>query len=466
MDTGITTDMREYTLQQLEQWNERIEEIIQREGLNCYPQEFEICSYEDMLCYEAYVGMPSHYPHWSYGKAYEKKRTLYRYNVEGLPYEMVINSNPCIAYLMRDNTLLLQILTIAHVYGHNDFFKNNRMFVEGTNADSTVGKFKNHADRIRGYIQDPSIGYEKVERILDAAHALRFQISREIGRIRFTDKEKRDRILQKYYEDIKVNSPLDETKNIPLPNLNKIPLEPTEDLVGFMIEYARLEDWEKDILQIVKEETEYFIPQMETKIMNEGWASYWHYKIVNQLDLPQQLHIEFLNRHNQVIRPFHGSLNPYYIGFKIFEDVEKRYGEEKIFEVRKMERDASFIRKYLTKELCQDLNLFEYSKKKNDYIIEEVADETGWREIRNAVANSVGMSAIPSILVMELVQKDRSLLLQHEYDGRELELSYAYETLKYLSSLWEGKVYLRTVLNNVNKRIICDEKKRITTEEE
>lgn len=454
--------MMEYTVDQLEEWNNKIEAIARKEGLDYYPQEFEICSYEDMLCYEAYVGMPSHYPHWSYGKAYEKKKTLYKYNVEGLPYEMVINSNPCIAYLMRDNTLLLQILTIAHVYGHNDFFKNNRLFVEGTRASSAIEMFKNHADRIRGYIQDPSIGYERVERILDAAHALRFQTTRVVGEKQLSDQQKKEKVLQKYYEEIKINSPLDQKKNITFPDLNKVPLEPVEDIMGFLLEYSNLEDWEKDILRIVIEETKYFIPQIETKIMNEGWASYWHYKILNQLELPQQLHIEFLNRHNQVIRPFLGSINPYYVGFKIFEDIEKRYGRDKIFEVRKIERDASFIRRYLTEELCRELNLFEYHKKGNHYVIKEVADEKGWKIIRNTIANNVGMSAIPCIKVMEMSKKDHSLLLVHEYDGRELELTYAYETLKYLSILWEGKILLRTVLDNVRKLIICDENKKIS----
>ncbi len=204
--------MMEYTIKQLEQWDNRITKIAKSQGLNYYPQEYEICNFEDMICYESYVGMPSHYPHWSYGKAYERKRTLYRYNLEGLPYEMVINSNPCIAYLMRENTLLLQILTMAHVYGHNDFFKNNRLFVEGTKADYTVNMFKVHADRIRSYTEDPTIGYEKVERILDAAHALKFHTSRFVGLKKLSEEEKRKRLLEKYYNEIKITSPLDEKK--------------------------------------------------------------------------------------------------------------------------------------------------------------------------------------------------------------------------------------------------------------
>ncbi|WP_132245263.1 SpoVR family protein [Marinisporobacter balticus] len=453
--------MRKYTLKELEAWNERIEKIVKDENLDCYPQEFEICCYEDMICYEAYVGMPSHYAHWSYGKAYERKKTLYKYNVEGLPYEMVINSNPCIGYLMRDNTLLLQILTMAHVYGHNDFFKNNRLFCDGTRADYTNERFKNHADRIRSYIQDPSIGYERVERILDAAHALKFQTSRVIGIKKISEEEKKKRMLKKYYDEIKHTSILEEKKDIPFPDLEKIPLEPIEDLMGFMIEYGKLEEWERDILSIVKEETAYFIPQIETKIMNEGWASYWHYKILNQLKLPQNLHIEFLNRHNQVIRPFLGNVNPYYVGFKIFEKIEEKYGREKIFEVRKMERDQSFIRRYLTEELCREMNLFQYHSRAKEVEIEEISDEEGYKAIRNTLASNTGMGSIPCIKVVEASPKDRSLLLVHEFDGRELELAYAYETLRYAATLWGGKVELRTIVDNTKKRILCDENKNI-----
>ena len=172
----------DYSMHDLLQYNSRIEEMVLDARLNTYPQEFEICSYEDMLGYEAYAGMPVRYPHWSFGKAYERKKTFYRYNLTGLPYEMVINSNPCLAYLMKDNTLLLQILTMAHVYGHNDFFKNNRLFKTGTRAEYTLEMFKSHGRRISEYIQDPSIGYARVERVLNAAHALRFQIYRTVGR--------------------------------------------------------------------------------------------------------------------------------------------------------------------------------------------------------------------------------------------------------------------------------------------
>lgn len=451
----------EYTVYDLQQWSEKIEAIAKAVGLDFYPQEFEIISYRDMLAYEVYVGMPSRYPHWSFGKAYEKLRTLYKYNLTGLPYEMVINSDPCIAYLMKDNTMLLQILTIAHVYGHNDFFKNNRLFREGTDAKYTVEMFKNHANIIRGYINDPSIGYEKVEKILNAAHGIKLQTSRVVGMKKVSDDGLKQKLMEEYKNKNSKYSELEPYVKLDPPDLTKIPLEPEEDLLYFISHYGNLEEWEKNIVDIVRKETMYFIPQIETKIMNEGWASYWHYNILKRLGLSTELYLEFIKRHNDVITPLKGRLNPYYVGFKIYQDLVEKYGEKKIFEVRYIERDESFIRKYLTHELCEELNLFEYGKKGSDYVIQEVSDEDGWKEIRNTLSSSCGMGSVPLIRAVD-VAKDKTLTLEHVYDGRELQLSYAEETLKYISDLWGFKVKLKTVLDNKNISINCDEAKKIT----
>ena len=187
--------MANYELTDLVQWDERIREKVTEFGLDCYPQEFELCDHTGMLGYMAYSGMPSHYPHWSYGKSYEKLKTLYDHGVSGLPYEMVINSDPALAYLMRDNTLLLQILTIAHVYGHNDFFKRNFTY-SSTRAEYTIELFKAHALRVRRYVEDPSIGIEKVERIMDAAHALSLQRRRNLAIRKLSESEQIERALE------------------------------------------------------------------------------------------------------------------------------------------------------------------------------------------------------------------------------------------------------------------------------
>ena len=295
--------MSKWTIKDLEYWDDAIRERVDEFGLDCYPQEFEVCDANQMLSIMSYSGMPSHYPHWSYGKAFERQKTLYDYGMAGLPYEMVINSDPCLAYLMRDNSLCLQICTIAHVYGHNDFFKRNFNF-SFTKAGQVLDMFKTHADRIRKYCESPSIGYRKVEHILDAAHALSFQCRRNPAIRKLDRDEHQQRLIKRAMPDPGPYADLEARKNPDLPDLKKFPLEPEEDLLLFIRDHNnRLEDWERDILSIVVETTNYFLPQMETKIINEGWASYWHHTILNSLDLPQEIMMEFMVRHSQVIRP-------------------------------------------------------------------------------------------------------------------------------------------------------------------
>src|SRR5690554_223132 len=457
--------MADYTQAELVGWGEKIEKLAGEEGLNFYPQEFEFCDYEDMLCYQAYTGMPSHYPHWSFGKAYEKLKTLYQYNINGLPYEMVINSNPCLAYLMKENNLLLQILTMAHVYGHNDFFRSNRLFTTGTRAELVIEMFKNHARRIRNYSSDPSIGFEAVEKLLDAAHALRFQTGRVIGETRLSYKEQHQQSHRSHQNKRKEYPLLEETKKTPpeaKEALRKIPPEVEEDILWFITEYGDLEDWEKDVINIVREETAYFLPQIETKIMNEGWASFWHYRLLSLLDLTEDLQWEFYKYHNQVIRPNPGGLNPYHIGFVIFNYLHEHHGKEKIFEAREVEKDQSFLRRYLNKELCKELELFEYVKKRDEYIVKEIADEAGWKSIRDRLAKTAGLGAVPVVQVVEYRPLDCHLLLEHEYDGRDLEMNYATETLRHCARLWKGKLTLKTSVNKEERIIHCDEKSNLS----
>ena len=445
--------LAEYTIAKLEYYNRLIEDAVNEFGLDCYPQEFEICNYEDMLSYEAYSGMPSRYPHWSFGKAWERKKTFYRYNLTGLPYEMVINSNPCLAYLMKENTLLLQVLTIAHVYGHNDFFKNNRLFKNATRAEFTTEIFKSHANRLREYIADPSIGYTSVERILDAAHALRYQVHRITNEKHFSPEEQKKRLMDSYY-----NSRLsDSAKKEPPPNWDQIPLEPEEDILLFLMRYARLSEWEKDIINIVREETLYFIPQIETKIMNEGWASFWHYKILNHLNLPQSMQLEFMKRHNQVVSAHEGSLNPYHLGYEIWNKLDRESEDKRgIFAIREQERDASFLRRYLDEELCRELNLFQYQKQGSNYVVTEISDEPGWKQIRDTLITNVGMNGIPVIKIID-ISSGNVLEMAQEQDGRELLLEYALQTLKYAARLWGHKVRLHTKINGIYRKLEHEE---------
>lgn len=463
-------------IEDLEKWDERIREIVERYGLNCYPQEFEICDHFEMIGYMAYSGMPSRYPHWSYGKSYEREKTLYDYGVGGLPYEMVINSNPCLAYLMRDNTDLLQILTIAHVYGHNDFFANNFTFTSATRADLTIEMFKNHANRVRSYMEDPSIGVEAVERILDSAHALSLQRSRNLAIKELSEGENRKRRWEASQLKEDEFQELHNRPDYKAPDLSKYPLEPTQNLLSFISRNnPYLAEWERDVIQIVDKEAAYFIPQIETKIMNEGWASYWHHKIVNDLNLEGGLHLEFIVRHNQVLRPTPGGLNPYHLGYVLWKDIERRWnagdtgrefsddrprgdvsamdendtpGRKKIFEVRSSDRDASFLRRFLTEELMRELDMFQHEKRGKERVVTKVSDEDNWKQVKETLIQSVGMGSIPVIKIDDAdFGGKRTLYLKHEHDGRDLQLEYAERTLEHLKKLWGREVILETSVN-------------------
>lgn len=460
----------DWTMRDLEYWDERVLEKVSEIGLNCYPQEFEICDQNSMLGYMAYHGMPSHYPHWSFGKAFEQTKTMYDHGVSGLPYEMVINSDPALAYLMRDNSLCLQILTIAHVYGHNDFFKNNFTFTSATNARETIASFKARADRVRRYINDPSIGHEAVENFLDAAHALSFSRSKNFGMKKLKGSEQRQRIIDT------ARPPHDPFANLRTPvtinedalkeALQKEPLEPEIDLLLFIRDHNRdLADWQKDLLTIVDEEAQYFIPQIETKIMNEGWASHWHHRIMMALDLPQEIRLEFMVRHNQVICPHPGGLNPYHVGFMVWRDIErkclgvdlteadeiwrndhpKKDALRMLFEVRETDRDVSFLRRFLTYELCGALDLFTWKPRGEHLVVDQVPDEDHWEEVKGALLRQIGTGTMPTIKIYDANYKGRrELFLKHEHDKRDLDMTHADKTLNHLRTLWGRDVHMET----------------------
>jgi stage V sporulation protein R len=468
--------MTDYDLEELKNWDDRILELVRRYGLKCYPQEFEICDHNDMIGYMAYSGMPSHYAHWSYGKSYERQKTMYEYGVSGLPYEMVINSDPCLAYLMRDNTLLLQILTIAHVYGHNDFFANNFTFTSSIDAKYTIEIFKNHANRVNSYIEDPSINVDLVEDAIDHAHAISWNCQRNMAIRKESHEEQLSKRIRQSQGAEDPWSDIHPKKSFQPPDLSKFPLEPEEDILLFIAENNPfLPQWKRDVLRIVDTEARYFMPQMETKIMNEGWASFWHHKILNALNLEQGLHLEFLVRHNQVLRPHPGSINPYHLGFILWHDIERRWnegktgreysddtprtdiskldendtpGRKKMFEVRESDRDASFLRRFLTVDIIRELELFQHEKRGKDRIITKVADDEGWEEIKENLIKNTGMGSIPVIKIDDAdFGKNRTLYLKHYHDGRDLLLEYAERTLRHIRALWEREVVLETVLN-------------------
>jgi stage V sporulation protein R len=437
----------------LEHWDERVREKVAEIGLDCYPQEFEVCDQNSMLGYMAYHGMPSHYPHWSFGKAFEQTKTMYDHGVSGLPYEMVINANPALAYLMRDNSLCLQILTIAHVYGHNDFFKNNFTFRSAIDAKETLASFKARADRVRGYIEDPSIGGEAIEQFLDAAHALSFNRSRNLAIKKLKPAEQRQRLIDQTHPTPDAFHRLHRRVEPIQPDLSKEPLEPEADILLFIRDHNRdLADWQRDLLTIVDEEARYFIPQIETKIMNEGWASHWHHRIMTSLDLPQDVMLEFMVRHNQVICPHPGGLNPYHVGFCVWRDIEKRFGGEgtkearaKLMEVRESDRDVAFLRRFLTPELMRDLDLFTWKTRGEHLVVDEVSDEDHWEGVKAALLRQIGSGSFPQIRIHDAnFRGRRGLYLVHEHDGRDLDMTAADKTLAHLKTLWGHDVFLLT----------------------
>ena len=447
--------MTSWSMTDLESWDARVLEKVAESGLDCYEQEFEVCDQEAMLGYMAYHGMPSHYPHWSFGKAFEQTRTRYGHGVTGLPYEMVINSDPCLAYLMRDNSLALQVLTIAHVYGHNDFFKNNFTFTSATRAGDTISAFKRRAERVRGYIEDPSIGPDLVEAFLDAAHALSMNRSRNAVTPRLDRREQVRRLVEASAPRSDPFAGLHVAEAVPEVDLSRVPLEPDGDILLFIRDHnPDLAGWQRDLLTIVDEEARYFIPQIETKIMNEGWASYWHHKIMTSLDLPQEIHLEFLVRHNQVICPHPGGLNPYHVGYMVWHDIEKRFGgpdtkegREKMMQVRESDRDVAFLRRFLTHELMQELDLFSWAPRGENLVVDAVSDEENWEKVRNKLLQQIGCGSMPVIRIPDCDHRGaRTLYLVHDHDGRDLDLSQAEKTLDHLRYLWGHDIYLETLL--------------------
>jgi len=346
--------------------------------------------------------------------------------MEGLPYELIINSNPSIAYLMRENPLYLQILIMAHCVGHSDFFKNNRLFQE-TRPESVNSRFRNAKKRIQEYVEDPNIGQRKVEAFIDNVHSIRYQTERN-GLKRRTKQE-----IKQSHVDI-INSDKHDNFN-KFVDLERPLLEPDKDLLGFLIENGtHFRDWQIDILNIVKDESQYFIPQIKTKIINEGWASFWHYKIMNELNLPQDLHIPFLKTHNQVIRPHVGGINPYHIGFYIFKKIEEESGLDECFFVREVCNDVSAVMCHLDFNDFKELNLFSYSEKKKGVTIDDVSDDKGWKEIRKDFVKSIGMNSTPLVFISDIAD-DGCLILQHDHDGRDLELDYAESVIKKIDSI-------------------------------
>ncbi|GEN30902.1 stage V sporulation protein R [Cerasibacillus quisquiliarum] len=436
-----------------------ITEIAKGFGLDFFPMRYEICPADIIYTFGAY-GMPTRFTHWSFGKQFHKMKLQYDLGLSQI-YELVINSNPCYAFLLDTNTLIQNKMIVAHVLAHSDFFKNNVRFAN-TRRDM-VDSMTATAERIAHY--EHVYGYEVVEKFLDAVLAIQEHIDPSLLRPTLYDEEDDEQesdIRTTPYDDLwYLNEPKPKAKKTRSAGRRKAPKRREKDLLLFLIEHSQeLTDWQCDILTMMREEMLYFWPQLETKIMNEGWASYWHQRILREMDLSPDETIEFAKLNANVIQPSKTFMNPYYLGLKIFEDIEQRYnhpseemiahgikpysGRDKIFEVRELESDISFIRNYLTKELVQKEDLYLFEKKGSVY---QVTDKD-YENIRNQLVSIRVNGGFPYITVEDGdYLKNGELYLKHHYEGIELDIPYLENVLPYIYQLWGRVVHVETYLN-------------------
>lgn len=447
-----------------------ITEIATAFGLDTYPMRYEICPADIIYTFGAY-GMPTRFAHWSFGKQFHKMKMQYDFGLSQI-YELVINSDPCYAFLLDTNSLIQNKLIIAHVLAHCDFFKHNVRF-SNTRRDM-VESMTATAERIAAY--EMLYGKEEVESFLDAVLAIQEHIDPSIMRPKlpvYEDEEEVETVRKTDYDDLWNLDRRENKTRLVLPYRKKFPPKPEKDLLLFIEEYSsELEEWQRDILTMMREEMLYFWPQLETKIMNEGWASFWHQRILREMDLTSDETIEFAKLNANVVQPSKTGINPYYLGVKIFEDIEKRYnnptkemkeigieansGRAKMFEVREIESDISFIRNYLTKDLVKQEDLYLFEKKNGNY---EITDKD-YENVRDQLVSMRVNGSFPYIVVengdyMRLGE----LYLQHGYEGMELDPHYLENVLPYIHQLWGRPVHMETVVEGKQVVYTYDGKK-------
>ncbi|WP_062512805.1 SpoVR family protein [Halobacillus sp. KGW1] len=435
-----------------------ITEIAKGFGLDFYPMRYEVCPDDIIYTFGAY-GMPTRFSHWSFGKQYYKMKLQYDLGLSKI-YELVINSNPCYAFLLNSNSLIQNKLIVAHVLAHCDFFKNNARF-QNTKRDM-VESMAATAERIAAY--DRLYGKEEVESFLDAVLAIQEHIDPSLVRPKLAwsldEEESEEKAPRTVYDDL---WKMDESSSEEQPAFRKkkkFPPRPEKDLLLFIEQYSRdLEDWQRDILTMMREEMLYFWPQLETKIMNEGWASFWHARIIREMDLTSDEAIEFAKLNASVVQPSKTQLNPYYLGLKIFEDIEERYnnptaemrkhgiepgsGREKMYEVREIESDQSFIRNYLTKELVRQEDLYLFQKQGQKYKITDKDHES----IRDQLVTMRVNGGFPYLTVQDGdYMKSGELYIKHHFEEVELDVGYLEKTLPYIHQLWGRPVHMETLI--------------------
>ncbi len=446
---------------ELEDYAGRIEALAQRLGMDYYPVDFELAP-ASLMTEIAVYGLPVRMPHWSFGVRYIHQ--LVRQSMgHSKIFEVMFPGDPCRAFLMDGNSLAENTLVTAHVLGHADFSKNNQLFARfhamaGGNIVETAAA---HAHRIQLAIE--AHGVERVESVLDAALALEahIDVGGELHRGRYAEfvAHKAPRVDNSFQSRFKQLPGAQEpapakTGQVRAP----VPPHPEYDLLWFIANYApELEQWERDIFLMVRTESFYFYPVFACQIMNEGWASYWHARLLREAEfLPQPLYLSAIKAHSDVVRPFAGgqqtalAINPYHLGFTIWERIVERDGIERAREVRRDEDDFGFIRNFLDEELAKEAGLFVYETRPGDEIRVATKDISAIREAILAPKFNFGS---PRVSATEL-KHDGSLTLAHDYasDGRGLEVSRAKRVLDYVHRVWRRPVKLVTA-NDKNEAL-------------
>ena len=489
-DSALLFDAADWDFDTLRRIHDACEGIAVGElGLSLYPTRIEVISAEQMLDAYAAHGMPVLYRHWSFVKRFARHETLYRRGMQGLAYEVVINSDPCLCYVMEENTATMQALVIAHAaFGHNHFFRNNHLFREWTDAAGIL----DYLEFARGYILqcEDRHGEAAVERVLDAAHAIASQGVFRVPRRRMPDlasEERRERERRQHEERIYD----DLWRTIPAPRHTSAARAeearrrallqlPQENILYFLEKTApRLKPWQREILRIVRQVEQYFYPQRQTKVMNEGCATWVHHRIITRLHEQGRLsdghYLEFLHSHTNVVfqpgfdDPRYGGINPYALGYAMMEDIARiataPEAEDRdwfpafagqgdaaavLREAWANHRDDSFVAQYLSPRLMRRLRLFHLLDDENeeDLRVGAIHDEGGYQRVRRALARQYDIGrADPDIQVEDVdLAGDRRLVLQHRVlDRQMLEPEEARAVLQNLADLWGYGVLLREV---------------------
>jgi stage V sporulation protein R len=475
------SDGPDWNFELLQDYLGEIDRVAKHYRLDTYPHQIETITAEQMMDAYSSIGMPINYTHWSFGKKFIETEQRYKQGQQGLAYEIVINSNPCIAYLMEENTITMQALVMAHAcYGHNSFFKNNYLFRSWTDAGSIV----DYLLFARHYISEceERQGVEGVEQLLDSCHALmNYGVDRykRPQKISLQEEKLRQKNREEYLQS-QVNMLW---KTVPHKKHNEAatprhPAEPQENILYFMEKNAPLlEPWQREILRIVRKISQYFYPQKQTQVMNEGWATFWHYTILNHLYddgcVTERFMLEFLHNHTNVLyqpaynSPYYSGINPYAIGFAIFQDIkricqsptaEDSYWFPDIagadwldtinFAMRNF-KDESFISQFLSPKVIRDFRLFSLlDDDKNNYLeISAIHNEEGYRAIRHALSTQYNLSNHePNIHVWNVdMRGDRSLTLRYvPHDRAPLDKS-CHEVIMHVHRLWGFNTHIEQI---------------------